>query len=291
MTVWRLAHLSDPHLGPLPAVPVASLLSKRAFGYINWVRNRASALSAPIVDALVEDLRAQAPDHIAVTGDLVNIALPAEYERGRAFLAALGEPSDVTVVPGNHDAYVPGALDHALRAWAPYLRSDDGSLAFPLVRRRGAVLVVGLSTARATPPAFATGTVGKHQRERAAALLDRHDDALKVCLIHHPPDPSLAAGRRRLTDHDAVRRLMEAGAVDLVLHGHTHVPSRLSWSTPTGPCAVVGVPSASSDGSRHPPAGYNIFAIDTERQVITLTRRTLCEDGRMRRTQTTELPS
>ena len=58
---------------------------------------------------IVGDLKAQAPDHIAVTGDLVNISLAAEYAPARAWLDALGPPQDVTLVPGNHDAYVRGA--------------------------------------------------------------------------------------------------------------------------------------------------------------------------------------
>ena len=59
-----------------------------------------------MLDALVEDLQAQRPDHIAVTGDLVNISLVAEFAPARAWLESVGTPDHVTVVPGNHDAYV-----------------------------------------------------------------------------------------------------------------------------------------------------------------------------------------
>jgi hypothetical protein len=38
--VFRLAHLSDPHLGPLPPVSWIDLASKRIFGFINWQRRR-----------------------------------------------------------------------------------------------------------------------------------------------------------------------------------------------------------------------------------------------------------
>ena len=38
--MFRLAHISDPHLGPLPKVGLGDLASKRAFGYFNWQRNR-----------------------------------------------------------------------------------------------------------------------------------------------------------------------------------------------------------------------------------------------------------
>src|SRR5258708_2385595 len=104
--MFVLAHLSDPHLGPLPQPRLSELASKRLLGYLNWRRNRHLVHRAEVLDAITRDLRAARPDHIAVTGDLVNIALPFEFERARGWLGSLGSPADVSVVPGNHDAYV-----------------------------------------------------------------------------------------------------------------------------------------------------------------------------------------
>ena len=42
--MFRLAHLSDIHLGPLPEVSYRELASKRITGYINWQRNRKRAM-------------------------------------------------------------------------------------------------------------------------------------------------------------------------------------------------------------------------------------------------------
>lgn len=270
---FRLAHLSDPHLGPLPKPAPAALLSKRVFGYINWVRNRGRAMGGAVLEALVEDIAAQRPDHVAVTGDLVNIALDEEFANAARWLARLGPPDRVTVVPGNHDAYVPGARNRALAAWADFARSDDGHAGYPVVRRRGEVALIGVSTAVATPPLFASGTVGSAQCEALAAALDRHDDAFKVVLIHHPPDPALAHGRRGLSDHAAVRQALGAGGANLVLHGHTHRSSLGELATVSGPAAMVGVPSASSDGSRHPLASYALIDIDLRTRTMRLTRR------------------
>jgi len=131
----------------------------------------------------------------------------------------------------------------------------------------------------ATIPLMATGRVGPRQREALAALLDRHDDAFKVVLIHHPPDTTLSSGRRGLTDAAAVRDLLAAGCADLVLHGHNHVGS-LAWlETPRGRAAVIGVPSASSDGTRHPPGGYAVIDIDVERHAARLIRREVVRPG------------
>ena len=75
MAAFVLAHLSDPHLPPLPQPRLIELAGKRALGYLNWTRNRHKYHRREVLDVLVSDLQAQSPDHIAVTGDLVNLAL------------------------------------------------------------------------------------------------------------------------------------------------------------------------------------------------------------------------
>src|SRR5882757_9701820 len=106
MAAFTLAHLSDPHLPPLPAPTFRELAGKRALGYLNWTRNRHKVHRREVLDTLVADLQAQRPDHIAITGDLVNISLAAEFGPARAWLQGVGPPDRVTVVPGNHDAYM-----------------------------------------------------------------------------------------------------------------------------------------------------------------------------------------
>ncbi len=112
--MFRLAHLSDVHLGPLPDVAYRDLVSKRITGYVNWHRNRRQFLHDSVIDAIVGDMKASGANHIAVTGDLVNLALDIEIDMARQWLELLGDPHDVSVVPGNHDAYVPGALRQGL---------------------------------------------------------------------------------------------------------------------------------------------------------------------------------
>ena len=38
--MFVLAHLSDPHLGPVPMPRFAELTGKRALGFVNWQRRR-----------------------------------------------------------------------------------------------------------------------------------------------------------------------------------------------------------------------------------------------------------
>jgi len=162
--MFTLAHLSDWHLASRPAP--SELIGKRGLGYINWHRGRKKIHRPDVLDATIRDLKASAADHIAVTGDLVNLSLADEYNRARGWLQTLGAPRDVTLVPGNHDIYVRSVQQAPAKYWADYMRGDDGLDRFPFVRRRGNVALIGLSTALPTAPLLATGRLGKRQLAR-----------------------------------------------------------------------------------------------------------------------------
>jgi 3',5'-cyclic AMP phosphodiesterase CpdA len=261
---FTLAHLSDPHLPPLPATRLRDLAGKRALGYLNWTRNRHKYHRREVLDALVADMQAQRPDHIAVTGDLVNLALEAEFTPAQAWLESVGTPQRVTVVPGNHDAYVRATRHRFAGAFGQYLRGDaavDGT-PFPFVRRRGPLALIGVSSAVPTPPLMATGRLGRAQLD----ALDRDlaqmsaDEAFRVLLVHHP----LHSGSRmkRLTDSKALRAVLKRRGVELVLHGHDHIHSTMWLEGADRQIPAVGVPSASALAHRHyPAAAYNLFSI------------------------------
>ena len=261
--MFTLAHLSDPHLAPLPQPRWRELIGKRLTGYINWLRRRRFIHDADVLAKIVADLKAQVPDHFAVTGDLSNIALDEEFERGRKWLQELGSLRDVSYVPGNHDAYVPKAVRYAPR-WAPYMSADDGAVGFPYLRRRGPLALIGLSTAVATAPFMATGSLGEAQLGRLAAMLDAlaGEKVFRVVLIHHPP-VSQAGHHKRLIDAAQFLRVIATQGAELVLHGHDHV-HMLNWlAGPDGArVPAVGVPSASAaPGMSTDAAAYNLYAV------------------------------
>src|SRR3984893_5425858 len=149
MAQFRLAHLSDPHLPPLPAARLRDLAGKRAFGYLNWTRNRHRFHRRDVLDALVSDMQAQMPDHIAITGDIVNLALEAEFAPSRTWLESVGAPDRVTGIPGNHDAYFRKTRHRFADAWGDYLDSDvaeESDQPFPSLRRRGPLALISLSS-------------------------------------------------------------------------------------------------------------------------------------------------
>jgi len=262
-----LAHLSDPHLGPLPQPGVRELASKRLFGYINWRRSRRRLHRRDALDAITRDLHGRQPDHVAVTGDLVNIALPTEFAHARHWLETLGQPADVSVVPGNHDAYVAAAALHRDRHWSPYMAGDAQENpncvgTFPYLRRRGPVALIGVSTAIASPPFMATGKAGKKQIACVAKMLGdlRKENVFRVVMIHHPPLPS--ARHKCLIDAAAFQHALAAVGAELVIHGHDHEHS-LAWITGNGGrVPVVGVPSASAAATAKQRAGaYNLYFV------------------------------
>jgi 3',5'-cyclic AMP phosphodiesterase CpdA len=263
--MFTLAHLSDPHLAPLPSPHLAELIGKRVTGYINWQRKRRFIHDPEVLAKIVADLKSQAPDHIAVTGDIANIALPGEFTRGRDWLESLGAAKDVTFVPGNHDVYVQEAANYAARQWGAQMSDDDGIKGFPFLRRRGPLALIGVTTGVPTAPFLATGWLGTLQLAGLAETLNqlKNENLFRVVLIHHPP-ASEAARHKRLLDAPILLRIIAAHGADLIIHGHDHV-HMLNWlAGPNGTrVPAVGVPSASAaPGTSKDAAAYNLYRIE-----------------------------
>ena len=270
--MFTLAHLSDIHLSPMPRARRRELLSKRMLGYFNWHRGRKYVHRREILDLITSDIVEQKPDHIAVTGDLVNLGLPEEFVRAAEWLHQLGPPSKVTAIPGNHDAYVRLHPKAGTHHWRPYMESNPAGeklfptppARFPFVRRFGDVALIALSSAIPTMPFIAAGKIGSAQRALLADALDRTKQAglFRVVLIHHPPLRRQAGWHRGLRDAGRFTRVLKRHGAELVLHGHNHVQTVHELDTATGPAIVVGVPSASEAvEGRIPAARWNEYGI------------------------------
>lgn len=281
--MFRLAHLSDVHLGPLPEVAYRDLMSKRITGYINWRRNRSADLHEGVIDTIVADMKRARPDHVAVTGDLMNLALSGEIALARLWLETLGAPEDVSVVPGNHDAYVRGALAKACAAWSDWMTGDDAAEparpgGFPYLRTRGPVALIGVSSARATAPFMASGFFGETQARRLSHLLDetRENGLFRVVMVHHPPVRGATAAHKRLFGIGRFQRVIHRHGAELILHGHTHLPTTYRIDGRDGAVPVVGVAAAGQAPRGKKPAGqYNLFSISGRpgAWTVELTRR------------------
>ena len=259
---YRVAQLSDIHLSPLPHVPVRSLLSKRVLGYLSWSLKRHELHRRETLRALQADLAEQRVDHIVVTGDLVNIGLPQEYELARAWLGELGPPSRVSIIPGNHDAYVAGSLRAGWASWRDYMGDADAEQGFPWMRSLGDLVLLGLSSAVPTGWGIASGHLGATQLTALAELLVATPRRkARVILVHHQPIEGWSKPRKCLTDAFLLRAILQRYGAELVLCGHEHRLSIGSIPGPRGPIPVIGAPSASiDDRPGHAAGGYLIHS-------------------------------
>lgn len=175
-----------------------------------------------IVEALREEINADPPDLVIVSGDLTQRAHRHEYRRGAEFLRSLDAP--VLAVPGNHDISYIHLIQRffdPFRRWRRYVSRD-----LEPTWRDDTVAVLGLNTARrmALSLDWSNGRFGLAQlmrfRRRCEAL-PKH--LFRVVVAHHalhPPDaePDLdIVGRAR----HALETFKGLG-VGLVLAGHHH---------------------------------------------------------------------
>ncbi|MCH2169588.1 metallophosphoesterase [Myxococcota bacterium] len=269
--MFSFAHVSDLHATPPQLRGPMELLNKRGLGWLSWQLRRRRIHRPEIVECLIEDLHAQRPDHVVLTGDLTQIGLASEVEAARIWLERLGPAAHVTAIPGNHDAYVSAPWQERWEPWADYMVSDGvepTSLSFPSVRRRGPVALVGVSSALPTGPLRASGCVGTPQLQRLETQLVELGRArvCRVVLIHHPPVAGVASPRRALDDAEALQAVLVRAGAELVLHGHTHRSLVGELPGPQRPIPVVGVCSASEVGSK-PGKRSQYHLIEVEERV------------------------
>ncbi len=256
--MFTLAHLSDPHLTPVPPAPWMAFANKRITGYVNWWLRRQRLHDMRVLDAILADIAACGPDHVAMTGDLCHVGLAEEFEAARGFMARLGTPERVSFVPGNHDAYVAGALEDCLARFSGFAASDDQAAGFPFLRVRGPLALIGLSSAVPTLPFFATGALGQPQIDRAEALLDyaRARGLIRVILVHHAPHAGGAKPLRQLTDAAAIEAMLARTGLILFCMATITAPASLSARGRRGPCpssALLRLPARMMAAMSPPP--------------------------------------
>lgn len=258
---FLFAHLSDLHVALHTPVPMRALFNKRLFGFLSWRAHRRRRYRPEILEVLRADLDRVRPDHVVITGDLTTLALPVEFEEAARQLHAFGGPQRVSVVPGNHDAYVPLPWVRSWAAWADYMaseaigcrpRASTDFTHFPWVRRRSFVAFIGLSSAVPTKPFLAQGRLGAAQLGRLEHQLTRlaQEGLFRVILVHHSPIEGTSDGRKRLTDAAEFRAVVRRAGAELILHGHEH---RAGMAMIPGPAipgpATPGRAGLGSDGA------------------------------------------
>ncbi len=273
----RIAHVSDLHVLSRTAAHWRSIaFNKRLTGYANLVLRRGRVHRR---DYLLSVLGAagEQSDHLVVTGDITNLSLEHEYEQAYGLLSDVARRAEVTVVPGNHDIYLPSTHEgrRFARHFGGFLETDLPEFArdlqagrFPCVKLRGPVAFIALSSAVPRPPFIAAGYVGRPQMEALEQVL-AHPAVRRrtpIVLIHHPPvddRPRLVQLRDGLVDGAALRKVLATLAHGLVLFGHLHVRRRCTLQTASGTLDVIAASGAAlSHADAAVRAGFNLYVID-----------------------------
>jgi 3',5'-cyclic AMP phosphodiesterase CpdA len=234
----RFLHCSDVHVTQnYFAAPLLKL------GWRRWIalfelelggRAKAYSMAKQTLSRIVADARAHRVDHVILSGDLTAYAMEAEFQGAREALGELADdPRRLTVIPGNHDVYTPGAkssrrferyFGHLIVSDLPQYAGPDG---FPFVRLVGDTAVVGLASARVPEvPGFSFGVIGESQRSRLAQLLEDPElkDRAVLVVVHHAPLGEHGRADKILHGLWDAKKLFELchGPKFAVLHGHIH---------------------------------------------------------------------
>jgi 3',5'-cyclic AMP phosphodiesterase CpdA len=278
----RIAHVSDLHVLSRTAAAWRNIIfNKRLTGYANLLLRRARVHRREYLNSVLAAAAARA-DHLVVTGDITNLALEHEYEEACALLAKAALQTEVTVVPGNHDIYLPSIqrdrrfphhFSRFIQSDLPELARDLPAGRFPCVKLRGGVAVIALSSAVPRPPFVAAGYLGQEQLEAFGAVL-AHPEVQRrtpIVLLHHPPidnRPPMVQLRDGLVDGAALLTALMQIPRGLVLFGHLHVRARRRLDTRTGTLEVIGASGAALDHSNNAVrAGFNLYEIEDDGRV------------------------
>ena len=234
----RIAHISDIHFGREDPV---------------------------VVEGLLADLTAAAPDVVVVSGDLTQRARKRQFRAAREFLRRLpGVPQ--IVVPGNHDLSATNLVERALRPLVRYRRYITPDLA-PFFED-GELAISGINTVRALKRK--DGRINPQQVRTACAQLQTASaEAIRVIVTHHPMDlPATDVDNALVRRASGAMRAFASARVDLFLSGHLHaglsVASAKRYKLPGYSAIVVHAGTAVSTRTRGVPNGWNLLRVDAD---------------------------
>ena len=276
-------------------------LNKRITGIMMLRMHRKSAHKPHAVRAVAEEVKLARVDHVAITGDLTNLALESEFDLVTKFLEEdLGlSPDQVSVIPGNHDVYTKGSaksrrfeqyFQKYMQSDLPEYGVDHFGARYPYVKLRGKLAIIGMSTAVPRGPLMASGKFGSAQIDQLARMLEHPEvaDRSKVILQHHPPHnmrSRVIAYLEGLHDSKHMLRTLRKLEHGLILHGHSHIRVHRTVPTEAGIIDVVGATSASLLSAHpHRHAGFNLYEFDDVTGKLGLIEaHVLGDDGKFRR--------
>lgn len=213
-----VAHVSDLHLGAHDPSALASI---------------------------ADEVAAFHPDLTVVTGDHTMRARSRQFQRAAEVIEKLPPPR--LVVPGNHDVPLV-SLRRAVAPWSRY-RRWIGPLE-PVVRLPG-LTALGLNSMPRWR--WKSGRISAAQSEAVRTVLGPAE-GIRLVALHHPP---LAGRLERMAGRSRFLRTLSAASVDLVLFGHTHVPSAIRHDG----MIMVNAGTATSHRVRDAPRSWTLLRL------------------------------
>ena len=279
----KIGHISDLHIFDLKSKSPKRFLNKRLVGGANLLFKRSKSHSPRAVKRAIQHLvEDHGVDHIAISGDLSNLALREEFIAAKDIINAIPDAENtVSIVPGNHDYYIPKVAKQRLfeEVFSPYMRSDlDNytlSSGYPYCKFLGDdVALIALNSAIPSPPMFAVGQVDPRELRALQSMLE--DPLVKerfvMVMLHHPLLPfehSKVEYTRRLINASEVLDMLRKHNVDLAIHGHNHYYDHveLPHLGSPGTLHICEAGSTSITHAREEAFGgkFNIYHIDEGR--------------------------
>ncbi len=227
-----IGHISDIHWLDIEGSHFRDFLNKRISGGINLLAGRAKKHSKATLRCALDTLKTLNCDHLIVTGDLSNLALPGELRAVKKELNSVFRDEEMTIVPGNHDYYTRESLknrrfEKLIYTSAPGNLDVGLSQTWPFVNIVQDVAIIGLNSAQPRPWFVAAGKLGNRQLHDLESVLHHPEvsSRTKIIALHHhlfqvvmTPGESL----RNLEDRNELLRICQENGVAMIVHGHNH---------------------------------------------------------------------
>lgn len=211
-----------------------------------------------LVDALLEKVRAAAPDIALIPGDLTAAGYSEEFDEAASILAKL--PCPWITVPGNHDERNVG--------WRMYQelfgkRWHTHDIDFGVATSERSCSTMRLVACDSSEPDLDTGELGRVRHQWIRDGFEGADDMFRVVMLHHHLVAVPNTGRERNTVSDAgdVLELLSDTHTDLVLSGHKHVP--YLWTVNNVPILTSGTATTWRIRGQVPPS-FNVIEVTTD---------------------------
>ena len=237
----RIAHVSDIHVG---------------------------AHDDLALSGVAEDLHASGAVATIVTGDLTMRPRSREFVRARQVIDRF--PGPTLVVLGNHDIPLTDPLRRLRNPYGKY-RTHLADELDPLLDL-GAVRVQGLGSMPRWR--WKSGRVSQRQAGVVrAAFADAPAGTARVVALHHPLS---SVGLESLAGGGGFAHALVDAEVDIVLAGHTHVPSVqiMRLGTPEGVRQIVEVIAGTATSNRTRGAERSWSLLDIGASTLTVTEHT-----------------